>query len=279
MMIVERNYLSVKVFELFFVLFLIILLGSHALFGQKIGGYFTHHKLNLSRFSIALNIGGAGISSDLVDTNSDALMAISPTNFSSIVQVNYRLTNYLSLRAGLGYCHTFVQADQRWEFKIPYPIRTHIADAHILVVHDLTSRHKIQRSSRWINPYFTAGYGGFYYSPYNLFSGRDIRSERRQNGEKVFPTLANQFLLGMGIELYVNSCFSVGGEWLYRYTNTDYLDAVNPIDYQTRSQSFDHFFTFGVRLQYTFRATKFAGYNYHRHLKRRHHRRPGRRSS
>jgi hypothetical protein len=163
-----------------------------------------------------------------------------------------------------------IQADERWDNRINYPIKTPIFDANLTLVHDLVSRKQIESGTKQINLYGLAGIGAFYFSPYNMITGESLSQTSRLYNRRQYPLYARQYLIGGGINYALNNQLLLGWEFSYRLTETDYLDSTNPVEYRIKNKSKDHFITFGLQLSYVFKSQNFQGYNYPRHYKRRH---------
>ncbi len=231
--------------------------------------YFVYHKAQFSRFSYTINLGSAGAFTDLQKESSLLVGQVNGSNVHLSGGISYRLTNFLSLRASSGITTLQIQADERWENRVDYPIKTPIYDANFVLIHDFSSRKKIEAGTIKFNPYALAGVGAFYFNPYNMITGESLAETRKHNKDRVYPLLSRQYLLGGGITYAINNQFSMGWEFAYRYTETDYLDSTNPKEFKIRNKSNDHFITFGLSLTYVFKAQNFQGYNYSRHFKRR----------
>ncbi len=85
-------------------------------------------------------------------------------------------------------------------------------------------------------PYITFGVGAFNYDPYAFYQGQKVYLRplgTEGQGSTVYPTrkaygsMAVCFPLGVGVKYSLNSKMTLGGELLYRFTTTDYIDDVS----------------------------------------------------
>jgi Domain of unknown function (DUF6089) len=85
-------------------------------------------------------------------------------------------------------------------------------------------------------PYMTFGVGAFNYDPYAYYQGQKVflRSLGTEGqGSSVYPnrkpygSMAVCFPLGVGVKYSLNSRMTLGGEIVYRFTTTDYIDDVS----------------------------------------------------
>ncbi len=85
-------------------------------------------------------------------------------------------------------------------------------------------------------PYITFGIGAFNYDPYAYYQGQKVYLRplgTEGQGSSVYPnrkaygSMAVCFPLGVGVKYSLNSKMTLGGELLYRFTTTDYIDDVS----------------------------------------------------
>jgi hypothetical protein len=86
--------------------------------------------------------------------------------------------------------------------------------------------------------YLTAGIGAFYYNPKELYQGTwytihnyDLEGQGLPGGPKQFKRVSISIPFGIGAKYIIARKFSVGIEYLFRKTFTDYIDGVSTVYY------------------------------------------------
>mgnify|MGYP000886338149 CR=1 len=79
------------------------------------------------------------------------------------------------------------------------------------------------------SPYVAIGLAGFHFNPKATYNGDvfELRTQRTEGQSKMYKTFQISVPFGMGLKWSVTNNLTVGFEFLYRRTFTDYLDDVS----------------------------------------------------
>lgn len=236
--------------------------------------YRSYFQQDFTKWTVGGSVALAGLNSDIAAW-SDIKNQNHFINPNLALHVNYRLTNFISLRYQLGFLRLSADPNEAWATEA-VPVRTNIVESMIGIRHDFVSRHRLETQSTRVNAYIglTAGY--LYFTPYAKSDGSNLR----ESVNNAYTPLDGVYGGFFGIEYYVSQGLAIGLELNSRMSMTDWLDGASSSE-AGFSTSDDGYFTWGLRVAYTIPVGfKIGGgvhphhYNYQRHLKkarRRHH--------
>ncbi len=193
------------------------------------------------RFHVGVFGGAAAYLGDLTDK----IFPKKVTNGAVGVTVNYEVTDFLMVRAGLTY--SVVGGADRYSKKTDMRLRNLSFETNILEFSAVGEYHLLNLNESNYSPYVFAGLAVYKFNPYAYDDGgqkqylRPLSTEGQGiNGyADRIPYTLTQFAIpfGGGVKFVVNDDFRIGVEVGLRKLFTDYLDDVSknyidPIDLQ-----------------------------------------------
>lgn len=129
----------------------------------------------------------------------------------------YHLTEYISVRLGLGYFKLAAKSD-------PLSFYSHNAQANFSLVHWFLPKGDVPYKDYKLNPYIAAGVGFMYFSPRDQTTKQKL-SELQQFANQPQTSNTAVFIpIALGFNTYLFDNISAGAEATYNLTQTDFLD-------------------------------------------------------
>jgi len=80
-----------------------------------------------------------------------------------------------------------------------------------------------------VNPYGSIGIGLLGYTPRDINGNGLVENTNTRNEDEIYGSITASFPLSAGIEVHMNPILSLGCEYTYRPTGTDYLDNIGQL--------------------------------------------------
>lgn len=248
----------------------IMLIGFGITIESNAQSYFeSYSNYSGSNFSIVGGLGSTALVADLAEHDVSKQL----NNFQAHIGLNYRLTNYISLRGEGGISRFYLERPGNHSITGGHiNLSTVSFHSQLLVVHDIISRTSIDRGQKAWNIYFLGGVGTILFTPKDADTGENLRDVSPYAN---YAKIANIFPIGSGIEFFPASYLGIGFEWQYVTTSTDLLDDVRPVPPFTETDTptaKDAYFTFGLKVSYQIGGSNnggsVSGFNYSSYLKK-----------
>ncbi len=178
---------------------------------------------NQSRFSFFAGAGLGAYSGDIC-LLSDGRLQHYYFNPGVTAGLNYRITNFISVRWDNGY--QLLRAKSRADTWGDWSFRSHMASSTVGFQLNLTSKSSIERNEKRWDGYLFGGAGILFYQTKSSVDAEkfaafsDILAKPKHPFAAVFP-------VGIGVSRYWKNQWSVGLECTYRFTTTDLLDGAS----------------------------------------------------
>jgi hypothetical protein len=175
------------------------------------------------------------------------------------VALQYRLTNYISLRGEFSLFRLSsrpLDTEERFFASSPeIGFRTHAVEYYLGIVHDLFPKNQVEFWGRRWNPYVFAGFGQVYFVPTHPETSEQLKY--RDGADYEYHQVARLIPVGLGFNFYPHNHISVGFEAGYRFTNTHFLDGAKALDQPAR---YDKYLFYGVKLTKQFLPARYYYY-------------------
>lgn len=267
-----KNHLYIK-----WVLFLVMLSLSCESWAQNRKSFYyiePYVSRDLSKFTLGGSLGITIFKNDL-HSLLDASAQNNFMNFYGSIDASFRITNYLSLRAGIGRYQLYGSpADGAATLLIQESkpsVSSSNTEGYLAIVHDLFSKERIDRGKVLWNVYALGGIGLTYFNPTNTITGEELRPAADDLGFQEYPyaSLMPVFPVGLGFSYYFTDNQAVSFEATYRFSTSDWFD--NAWWWENNaSPNYDGYAFVGFRYQHTLLSSggKGSGYNYKGYQKR-----------
>ena len=231
----------------------------------------SYNNYSGSNFSIHGGVGTAILVGDIDDPKPQ--YGIPGKAFSANLGLSYRLTNWISIRGEANVFQLYSETkegvwDSQGGVNIP-SIKTFGTDITLSLIHNIIPQYQIDQGRASFNMYGLVGIGNVIFTPKDAETGENLREVNRNQVAGGYAKLAVVVPVGGGIEFYPSSYLSIGGELTYRYTYTDFLDDIKPLE--TANGGNDGYFLASFRVKYSLGQKgngNLTGFNYRSYLKK-----------
>ena len=229
------------------------------IYGSKSGGYWKQYRKEIfGGFGGSLYRGDLG---GLSQQNVDNFLAGQEFNIlrpAAHIGLRYFLTSRIALRGNISYARLYgsdENAGAVYRQNRNLNFRTNLFEGSLMAEFHISKekvqyRHGIRgakgRAGFSIGTYVFAGFGAFYFDPQGQFTLNDgtewiylqplgTEGQLLPDGEGAYSRVAYSIPVGFGIKKSLTRNISLGAEFSYRFTTTDYLDDVST-DYANVSE-------------------------------------------
>lgn len=185
------------------------------------GGFLFSHAQDLPQKPLRVGLGllGAAYSGDLT-TGGESLTRFYPGFGASLQFLNTKLLSP-QLNTGFG---KFVAQDRDIPAVDGVQPNTFVSTPFFYV--DFRLRARFLRE-KMVVPYLSAGIGLFGYTPKDMNGNNLVDNVATREDEEIYGSLTAAFPLSLGLEINMSHVVSVGLEYTFRPTGTDYLDNIS----------------------------------------------------
>ena len=200
--------------------------------------WLTGMKLSAQSLDIGLSLAGSNYSGDLTE---NSIIAIKQTNLGIGPNVRYELNDYLAVKVQYLYMvveGSDLKSKREWQIQRTLQFRTAIHNVDILGQINL-SGILFQQKKRW-NPYLTLGLSYFNFNPKAKYQDQWVElkplgteGQGMKGYAEPYKLNSKALTFGFGGRYFFSPNLSLTVEFLWRQTNTDYLDdaSTNYVDY------------------------------------------------
>jgi hypothetical protein len=206
---------------------------SSAAFAQHDGGKHKSVQTLKSKKLNALNFikvtGGLGLSTyygDICD-GWDCYKFRHSLSFGAYYRYNARL----SIKADLFWTRLY-NDDETYKKERNLSFRTDVFELSALAMFDIFKfEHKFEKR-RAVEPYVELGIGLAYFNPMGKLGDKYVSLNKYETEGKSYSTMTPVIPMGFGLRTRLRHDINLSGEFVYRFTFTDYLDDVSSKHYK-----------------------------------------------